>query len=46
MRQQRVDADILYFAREMRREPTRAEAVLWERLSGRRLNCWKCRAFN
>ena len=43
MRRHRVQADIQYFAREMRREPTEAEALLWERLRGRRLNGWKFR---
>jgi 5-methyltetrahydrofolate--homocysteine methyltransferase len=38
-----VQPDIQSFAREMRREPTEAEAFLWERLRGRRLNGWKFR---
>jgi very-short-patch-repair endonuclease len=43
MRRHQVQPDIRYFSREMRREPTEAEAILWEQLRGRRLNGWRFR---
>ena len=43
MRRHRVQPDIQYFSREMRREPTEAETLMWQRLRGRRLNGWRFR---
>jgi very-short-patch-repair endonuclease len=43
MRRQRVHGLIEWRARSMRREPTPAEAQLWEYLRDRRLHGWKFR---
>jgi very-short-patch-repair endonuclease len=43
MRSQRVHGVDLWRARSMRREPTRAEAILWEHLRDRRLGGFKFR---
>jgi very-short-patch-repair endonuclease len=43
MRRQRVQAANLYRARLMRREPTKAEALLWEHLKARQLHGFKFR---